>query len=182
MNAVRPRMSRFIASRICASVRDVDGARRLVEDQDRGVLQERSSERDPLALAAREAHSALADRGVVAVRQRDDEVVRARRFRGGHDVGLAGVRARVRDVLGDARREQHRLLEHDRELVAQIGQPVLAKIDAVEQDLTGARIVEARQEAHERRLPGSCRPGDAEPRAGRDLERDVIEARGGRGS
>ena len=86
------------------------------------------------------------------------------------DVGLAGVRARVLDVLGDARREQHRILEHDRKLVAEIGKLVLPKIDAVEQDLTGARIVEAREEAHERRLPGTCRPCDAEPRAGCDLE------------
>src|SRR5205814_6785660 len=57
----------------------VDGARRLVEDEDRGILQECSSERDPLALTAREAYSALANRGVVAVRQREDEIVCAGR-------------------------------------------------------------------------------------------------------
>src|SRR5207244_11404225 len=38
----------------------VDGAGRLVEEEDGGVLQERARERDPLPLSAREAHAALA--------------------------------------------------------------------------------------------------------------------------
>ena len=41
---------------------------RLVEDQDRRVLQQRPRNRQPLALPAREPLAALADRGLVAVR------------------------------------------------------------------------------------------------------------------
>ena len=43
---------------------------RLVEDQDRRVLQHRARDRDALALAGRELRAALAERRVVAVRQR----------------------------------------------------------------------------------------------------------------
>ena len=59
----------------------VDGAGGLVEDQDARVVQDRPRDRDALALAARERVPALADHGVVAVRQLADEVVRVRRPR-----------------------------------------------------------------------------------------------------
>ena len=46
---------------------DVDRARRLVEDQDARVGEQRARERDELALPEREAEAALAELGVVAV-------------------------------------------------------------------------------------------------------------------
>ena len=53
----------------------VEMARRLVEDHDRGVLQQHARDRDALLLAARQPVAALADDGVVAVGQRGDDVV-----------------------------------------------------------------------------------------------------------
>ena len=44
----------------------VERAGRLVEDQDARVAQDRARDRDPLALAARQARAALADRRIVA--------------------------------------------------------------------------------------------------------------------
>src|SRR6266508_3702460 len=126
-------------------------------------------------LTSREADSALPDGRVVAVWQRTDELVCAGGLRCGYHIDVVGARKGVGDVLGDARREQHRLLEHDRKLVADIGQPVPAKIDAVKQDLPPARIVEPRQEAHEGRLPGSGRPGNPKPRSAWRLERDILQ-------
>ena len=46
---------------------DVDRARRLVEDQDARVGEQRAGEGDELALAEREPEAALAELGVVAV-------------------------------------------------------------------------------------------------------------------
>ena len=46
---------------------DVDGARRLVQDQDARVGEQRACERDELTLAEREPEPALAELGVVAV-------------------------------------------------------------------------------------------------------------------
>ena len=45
----------------------VERARGLVEDEDRGVLEQRARDRDALALAAGQLDAALADQGVVAV-------------------------------------------------------------------------------------------------------------------
>ena len=53
----------------------VEGARRLVEDQDRRVAQDRARDRDSLLLAAGEAVAALADKRVVTVRKGGDQVV-----------------------------------------------------------------------------------------------------------
>ena len=47
---------------------------RLVEDQDRRILEEGARDRDALALAAAEAGAALADRRVEAIRQGGDEL------------------------------------------------------------------------------------------------------------
>ena len=45
----------------------VEGARRLVEDKDRRVAQDRARDRDPLLLAAGEPIAALADNSVVSL-------------------------------------------------------------------------------------------------------------------
>ena len=47
----------------------VERAGRLVEQQQRRVLQHRARDRDALALAARQAHAALAEEGLVALGQ-----------------------------------------------------------------------------------------------------------------
>ena len=50
-------------------VLDIDGAGGLVEDQDGGIAKHGAGECDALPLSAGEAVSALADHGVVALRQ-----------------------------------------------------------------------------------------------------------------
>jgi len=97
----------------------VEVRRRLVEDQHARVRDDRARERDPLLLPARELRAALADRGVVAIGEARDEVVRERVLRGGFDLGLRrhGHRA-VRDVVADRSGEQDRLLRHHRERAA----------------------------------------------------------------
>ena len=69
-----------------------------------------------------------------------------------------------------------RLLQHDRELVAQVGEAVVAQVDAVEQDRARGRVVEAREQAHERRLAAPVRPAMPTRAPGVDVERDVARA------
>ncbi len=64
---------------------------RLVHHQDRRVAQKRAGDRQPLALPAGELRAALAGVGVVALRQRGDEVVRQRQLGRPLDLGVAGV-------------------------------------------------------------------------------------------
>lgn len=62
--------------------RVVQRRRRLVEDQDRGVAQQRAGDAEPLPLAAGQFQPAVGEDGVVAVRESADEAVgpdRARR-------------------------------------------------------------------------------------------------------
>src|SRR5215831_21391455 len=56
----------------------VKGARRLIEDENARIGDERAGNRDALALPAREGRAALADDRVVAFGQLEDEFVRSR--------------------------------------------------------------------------------------------------------
>ena len=58
----------------------VDRRRGFVEDEDARIGQDRAGDRHALALPARQLHAALADDRVVAVRQRGDDVMDARRL------------------------------------------------------------------------------------------------------
>ena len=76
----------------------VEARGRLVEHEHRRVGQQRAGDRDPLALAAGQPAAALAELGVVAVRQRGDELVRVGGARRRLDLGrrLASGRAVAR--------------------------------------------------------------------------------------
>ena len=97
----------------------VDRARRVVEDQDARVIENRARERDPLTLPAREREPALTDRGVISPRQLLDELVCLRGSGSGDDLLVRGVGMSVRDVGAHRIREQEALLEHDSNLPAQ---------------------------------------------------------------
>ncbi len=84
----------------------VERARRLVEQQDRRVLEDGPGERQALALAARQPQAAVADHGVVALRLGDDELVRGGRLGGGDDLRVAGAEPAERDVGADGVVEQ----------------------------------------------------------------------------
>ena len=92
---------------------------RLVQHQDRRVLEHHARDGDPLLLAARELQAALAHDRPVALGQADDEVVDLRHAGRGLDLGLAGTRPAVGDVGGDRVVEQHRVLRHDADRAAQ---------------------------------------------------------------
>src|SRR5206468_12858791 len=101
--------------------RTIDRARRLVQQEDRGVPQECASQRDALSLAAGQRHAALADIRPIPVGETADEVVGVGSLRGGHDFGLAGLWSAIRDVLGDRAREEDGVLDLDRKLLSQYG-------------------------------------------------------------
>jgi ATP-binding cassette subfamily B multidrug efflux pump len=82
----------------------IERAGRLVEDEDRGILEENAGDGDPLALTTGELDAALADMGIVAgpplgVGERADEVIRLGLARGGGDLvdqrGRTGYDAHV---------------------------------------------------------------------------------------
>ena len=155
--------------------RQVHRAGGLVEDEHGRVSQERPGQRDALALATRQPHSALAHDGLVSIGERLDEVVRVRGPRRGHELLRSCLRACVEDVLRDRGREQDRFLQHDRELTAQVAEPVVANVDPIQQDPTAPRLVEARKQPGKGRLPGARPTHDANEGAALDVERGVLD-------
>src|ERR1044071_1118134 len=99
-------MTSVVRSHIRALERVLDGrfglrievAGRLVEQQDRRVLEQGARDRDTLLLSAGQAHAALAEVRVVAVRLRGEELVGLGRTCGGNDTGLVGMDATEADV------------------------------------------------------------------------------------
>src|SRR2546428_3866699 len=91
----------------------VERARRFVENQNRGIAQERVRDGDALALAAAQPRAALTEQRAVAFRQPHDEFVRVRRARGPAYLLERHVLQTVGDVGKHAVVEQHRLLRHD---------------------------------------------------------------------
>ena len=126
---VRPSISRSRA-RLDQPLADrVEGRRRLVEDQDAGVLEQDPGDRDPLLLAARQLVAALADHRVVAVGQLGDPIVDRRRARGRDQLVVGRLGPGVAQVVADRRVEQVRLLGHEADRLAQRGEGDPADVD-----------------------------------------------------
>src|SRR5688572_31289374 len=84
----------------------IERARRLVEQQDRRVAQDRTRDRDPLTLTPGEPRAALAKERVVAVRKPSNELVGRGGDRGRLDLRVGGAWPAIADVLPCARGEQ----------------------------------------------------------------------------
>ena len=96
----------------------IERARRLVEDQDRRIFQQRSRNGEPLALAAGEHAAALADRGIQPVPLALDEVKRLGALAGGKDLGIGRVGIADAQILGDRAVEQTAAPERSRRYCA----------------------------------------------------------------
>ena len=107
--------------------------------------------------------------------RRDDELVRVRGAGGLLDLRARRVEPAVAQVVGDGAREQHRLLRHDRDLLAQRADAVCADVHAVDQHAAGGRVVKARDQADERRLARAGQTDERDHLAGLGREVDVVQ-------
>ena len=97
----------------------IESRRRFVEDENPRILQDSPGDGDALALAAGQSAAPVADDGFIAVRQAHDEVMGVGRLGSRYDFVVAGVQPAVKDIFPDRRVEQHRLLRHQADLLAQ---------------------------------------------------------------
>ena len=97
----------------------IERGRRLVEQDDRRILDQRAGDGDALALAARQLQAVLADRRVVAEREAHDEFVGVRGLGGGDDLVLGCAGLAEGDVLADRAAEQEHVLADIGDLPAQ---------------------------------------------------------------
>lgn len=87
-----------------------DVTRRLIEDEDVGVIKNSPRNTNPLPLATREFHTPFPDVCLGPVRQVTAELVRARTSGRPLNAIIVRVRPTVRDVLADCSVEKGRLL------------------------------------------------------------------------
>src|SRR5262249_16159544 len=127
----------------------VEGASCLVEDQNAWVGDERTGNGYALALATGEGGAALANDGVVAIGQLEDEFMRSRESCRRDDALHRHGRVGARDILAHRAVEQHVLLQDDADLAAQPGRVDHGEIHAVDQDTPALRNVEALDELGE---------------------------------
>src|SRR5215467_575529 len=96
----------------------IERSRRLVEQDDRRVLEQGACNGDALALAAGELQAVLADWGVVPAGERRDEVVRISGLGGDDDLGLARAQTPERDILAHRAAKQENILPDIGDLAA----------------------------------------------------------------
>src|SRR5439155_6336151 len=97
---------------------DVDRGGGLVEDQDPGIGEKRTCQRDELPLAERKTRTTFVELCFVAVLEAQDEIVRANGLRGLHHLFARGIGAPEGDVLRDVAGEEETFLRDDAELLA----------------------------------------------------------------
>ncbi len=158
--------------------RGVDGARRVVEDEHPGVVEQGAGQGDALALPAGEREAALADAGVVALGEVADELVGLRGRGRGPDLGVGGVGAAVGDVGAHRVGEEESLLEHHARrrgaarpaTASRTSRPPIVRDAAL-------HVVEAGHEQRDRRLARARGADHRERLAGAHRERDAVEHR-----
>src|SRR5690606_5506191 len=99
----------------------------------RWVFQQRPSDCDPLALPPREPHAALAEEGIVALRQLAYECIGACGPGGRFNLCVARRRSTIADVLAGSGAEQNGFLGHNPDALADGLRIGLRDVDAVDQ-------------------------------------------------
>ena len=135
----------------------VEACHRLVQDQDRGVADQRARDGDALLLAARKSGAAFADDRVITILQFANELVGICGCRGGHDLLEARLGFSIGDVLPDGRPEQDRFLEDDPDLPTQRLTTISLDIDPINENGPSLRFIEPQEQTDQ---GGLARPGD----------------------
>src|ERR1700761_5718813 len=153
----------------------VEGAGRLVQDQDARVPEQGPGDRDPLLLAAGEPVPAGADHGVVPVGQADDEVVNLGRAGRVFDLLVGGGGPGVAQVFPHRGVQQVGLLADHADDGGQVGQPQVAQVDAVDGDRSAAGVVQPGHQGPEGGLTGAGLADQSQRRARGDVQIDVAQ-------
>src|ERR1700730_9568306 len=151
---------------------------RLVEDHQPGIDDQRARDGDALALAAGEIGRALLDPRLITLGQTFDELLGACEPGRAHGVLEIEARPPGQDVVLHGAAEEEVLLQHDAEALAQMPQVDLAQIRPVDPHRARIVAVDPHEQAGDRGLTGARAADQAEHRARRDGETDLVERRG----
>ena len=172
--ALRERFERALDVPLALRVERACG---LVEKEDRRVFQQRPSDGDALLLATRQHAALVADHCVVAVRLREDELVRERLPRRFINLLRRRVEPAVLDVFENAFVKQKRVLRDDRDVFAQRLLRHLAKVVSVDADDATRRIVETQNQREHRAFARAALADERVGFARLDAQFDVAHGR-----
>src|SRR5262249_42627165 len=153
----------------------VERAGGLVHDQDGRVSKDGAGDGHALALAAGEFDTAVADQGLVALGKAGDKIVRIGLAGGVLDIGATSTGSAVGDVVGNGAAKQQYLLRHDRHLVTQMAQRVVAAVSAVDQYPARVGVVKTEQQRDNRRFARAARTDQGDPLAGPRRQRQLAQ-------
>ena len=158
----------------------VEGRGGFVEDEELGVAEVSTGERDLLPLASGKFDAAFetaAKHLVIATLQLVDNRIGKALVSGEFDlsVGIGGFHSTDGNVFLGGHLEAHEILKDDANLTMQVGQLVLAEIDAVEEDLAFGGVVEAGDELDDSGLALAVLADEGDAFAGRKSEIEVRE-------
>ena len=153
----------------------VDRRGGLVEDQDGGVAQDGPGDGEPLALATRQLLAPLAHQGLVAQRQRLDELGGLGQLCGASHLLIGGLGAAVGEVLAHGAVEQEHVLGHQPGGAPQRGEGEVRDGLAVQRDAAGRRFVQPQQQLDHGGLARSGGPDDGVGLTGGHVDGDVSQ-------
>jgi len=131
----------------------------------------------PLPLARGHLRAALADHRAEAERQARHEGSEAGSIGGPRHLLVAGLGARVADVLGDGRVQQRRFLLDEHDVPADVLEPQRAQVVAVEADDPVVWIEQPQQQERQRRLAAAAGTHQRDRCTRRHAQRHLVEHR-----
>ena len=155
----------------------VEGGGGFVEDQDRSVAEEGAGEGDALFLTAGEAGAFLADDGLVAVVEIDDELVGKGVAGGFFDLLAGGIETANANVLDDGVVEEDRILRDQRDRVVESFLFDLTDVASVDPKSAPLDVVETADEVGEGRFSGATGADEGDDLAAFDGQVHILQGR-----
>ncbi len=153
----------------------IDRGGGFIQDQDGSVLEHGAGDGEALLLPAGELDAALADEGVVALRQVVDELVGIGGLGGRDHLGLGGIRAAEEQVLAHRAVEEEDILQDDADLPAQALEGVIVQVAAIQGDGAVGHVVEAGDQADQGGLAHAGGSDQGHHGFGGGLQADILQ-------
>ena len=156
----------------------VEGGGGLIEQDDRGVLEQGAGEGHPLPLPAGQGDAALAGAGPPAVGVALDDLVEPGGGRRPPQLRVGGLRGGDAKVVLNGAVQQVGVLEGDGQRAHELRRRDLAQVGAPDPDGAGVDVPEPGDEPEQRGLAGPGRPDDGGQAALGDGDGEVVKDAG----
>ena len=153
----------------------IDGAGRLVQNDDARIFEDDARKGQKLFFACGKSFAALAEHGVVAVREPLRDAVAIDRLCRGDALFVRRFGRAVADIVEHRPFEDEGLLHQDADLLPEGVQRRVAHVDAVHHDAALVDVVKAGQEADDRRLSRARGTDERDLLARADVQVEVFE-------